>query len=324
LRRGWKLFKSNFWPFVGITALLFALMGFAASIGGATVEHGPARRDSFQIGSAFAILIWGPLAGGMYLYLLRKIRGEKSTIETVFSGFSNRFLHLFLGGFVTHLLIWLGFLCFILPGVYLFVAWMFALPLIADKKLDFWSAMELSRKVVTKHWWKFLGFILICLILNLAGALVLFVGLLIMVPWGVSAQMYAYEDILGSVKQPAAPPVATGPFGTTVLPKTPQPGSAWKTVLKVGIAAVVALFIGLLVLAALVGGFRHHHVGIARAQNEQIAYSPDGAPINPSPPIEAPSADTSRLTFGPVIERDVQARWTGTNQFLDLDTGQLL
>ena len=30
------------------------------------------------------------------------------------------------------------------------------------------------------------------------------------------------------------------------------------------------------------------------------------------------------LVFGPVIERNLQARLTGTNQFLDLDTEQLL
>ena len=111
LRRGWKLLRSNFWPFVGITALLIALMGFASSIGGATLQHGRAGHNSFEIGSWLAVLVWGPLAGGAYLYLLKKIRCEKSTVETVFSGFSNRFLHLFLGGFVVHLLIWVGFLC---------------------------------------------------------------------------------------------------------------------------------------------------------------------------------------------------------------------
>jgi predicted Ser/Thr protein kinase len=324
LRRGWKLFKSNFWPFVGITALLFALMAFAGSIGGTAVRDGPAGHDSFQIASGLVVLIWGPLAGGMYLYLLRKIRGEKSTIETVFSGFSNRFLHLFLGGFVTHLLIWLGF-WLILPGIYLFVAWMFALPLIADKQLDFWSAMELSRKVVTKHWWKFLGFILLCLILNLAGALVLFVGLLIIVPWTVSAQMYAYEDILGSVKQLAAPPVGAGPFGTTVIPHVPKPGSAWKTALKIGLAVVVAAIVGLFALGIFAIGFKkHQRVMMERAR--QIAYAPEAMPINPPVPPEpieasAPAPASSPLVFGPINEFDLPA---GAHQFLDLDKQQLL
>ncbi len=324
MRRGLKLFKNNFWPFVGITGLLFALMGFAGSVGGATVQNGPAGRHSFEIGSWVAILIWGPLAGGMYLYLLRKIRGEKSTIETVFSGFTNRFLHLFLGGFVTHLLIWLGLLCFILPGIYLAIAWTFALPLIADKQLDFWSAMELSRKVVTKHWWIFFGFIVLSLLMMFAGMLALFVGVLIMAPWVVSAQMYAYEDIFGSLKQTAVPPImGAGPFGTTVLPKSPQLAkSGWATAMKIGLAAIAALLIGVLLLAAFFGITRRHF-GMARPQRNQVVY--DSTPlINPPGPIEAPTTDTVHFVFGPVKEFDIQARSTGTNEFLDLDKEQLL
>ena len=324
LRRGWKLFRANFWPFVGITALLFALMSFAGSVGGATVRSGPMRGGSVEIGSWLAILVWGPLSGGTYLYLLKKIRGEKTTIETVFSGFTSRFLHLFLGGFVAQLLTWLGFFCFVLPGIYLLVAWTFTLPLIVDKQLDFWSAMELSRKVVTKHWWIFFGFIVLSLLMMFAGMLALFVGVLIMAPWVVSAQMYAYEDIFGSLKQTAAPPImGAGPFGTTVLPKSPQPAkSGWATAMKIGLAAIAVLLIGIFLLAAFVGLTRRHF-GWARRQSQQIVRD-SGPPINFPEPIEAPAADTSHFVFGPVKEFDIQARTTGTNEFLDLDKEQLL
>ena len=57
--------------------------------------------------------------GGLSLFYLKKIRREPTTIETAFCGFSNRFLHLFLAGFVTWALTGLGFVCFILPGIYL-------------------------------------------------------------------------------------------------------------------------------------------------------------------------------------------------------------
>jgi predicted Ser/Thr protein kinase len=321
LRRGWKLLRANFWPFVGITALIFALMGFASSVGGATLRHGPVHGGSLEIGSWLAALIWGPLAGGMYLYLLRKIRGEKATVETVFSGFSNRFLHLFLGGFVSHLLIWLGFLCLILPGIYLLVAWTFTLPIIVDKQLDFWSAMELSRKVVTKHWWKFLGFTLICMLLSLAGVIALFVGVLIMAPWVVAAQMYAYEDILGSVKQTATPP-QMGPSGTVVMPgASPKPARSGWAAAAIALTAVAAVIvIGLLLMSAvfIVRSYNRHRAILAM---QQVDLTPS-VPLAPPEAIEAPAA--THLVFGPVIEREIQARSSGTNEFLDLDTQQLL
>ena len=48
-----------------------------------------------------------------------------------------------------------------LPGLYLFVAWVFSVPLVADKRLEFWSAMELSRKVVTRVWFETFGLVLL-------------------------------------------------------------------------------------------------------------------------------------------------------------------
>ncbi|HTA29314.1 MAG TPA: protein kinase, partial [Candidatus Cybelea sp.] len=219
VRRGWALLRGNFWPFVGITALQGALLGFASSIGGASMRHGQFGENSVEISSALAVLVWGPLMGGLLLYFLKKIRGETATVETAFSGFSNRFLHLFLAGFVTSLLTWLGFICFILPGIYLLIAWMFAIPLVMDNNLDFWSAMELSRKVVTKHWWKLLGFALTLTLLGFAGILALGVGLFVTSPLVLAALMYAYEDIFGGITATVAPaPLGFGPSGTEVRP----------------------------------------------------------------------------------------------------------
>ncbi len=120
------------------------------------------------------MLVWGPLMGGLSLYYLRKIRRQAVNIEMAFSGFSKHFLHLFLGGFVTWILIVLGFFCFVLPGIYLVVAWWFSLTLVIDKQLDFWSAMELSRKVVTRHWWKLFGLFIVALLLYALGIVCLF------------------------------------------------------------------------------------------------------------------------------------------------------
>src|SRR6266568_3742309 len=77
VRRGWALVRSNFWPLVGITALIFALSAVASSLGGVWFGANPP-----QTMSALGILVWGPLMGGLYLYFLKKIRGEPTTVET--------------------------------------------------------------------------------------------------------------------------------------------------------------------------------------------------------------------------------------------------
>ncbi len=149
-------------------------------------------------------------------------------MDTAFSGFTKRFLHLFLGGFVAWMLTIIGYLFLIIPGVYLMVAWIFALPLIIDKQIDFWPAMELSRKVVTRHWWKFLGFCLVLDLLVLAGVLACGIGVFVTMPIAIAALMYAYEDILGDSRQTLRVPLGgVGPSGTMAMPNTPlKPASA--------------------------------------------------------------------------------------------------
>ncbi len=319
LRRGWGLLRGNFWPLVGVTALVFALLGFVTAIGGASIQHGPAGHNSAEITSVLAMVVWGPLMGGLCLYYLKKTRGEIATVETVFSGFSNHFLHLFLAGFVAGVLTWLGFLCLILPGIYLLIAWSFTLPLVIDKQLDFWSAMELSRKVTTKHWWKLLGFAIVLLLLVFAGFVALFIGTLVTVPLAIATLMCAYEDIFGRVGQTNAPPVGTGPHGTVVTPPPvmERPGK-WTLTTKIGLAAV-AVIIAVMAMAL------HNSIKRQREmewQAQQVDATPPQPAVAPEP-VE-PAKPTSYFVFGPVVEREIQARETGTNQFLNLGTTELL
>ena len=76
----------------------------------------------------------------------------------------------------------------IFPGIYLSVAYMFTWPLIVEKGLSPWQALEASRKAVTHCWFRSLGlFTLLSLIMVLA-AFALLIGLL----WAIPLMMLAY------------------------------------------------------------------------------------------------------------------------------------
>jgi predicted Ser/Thr protein kinase len=270
-KRAWALVRSDFWPIIGVTALILALLAFASSAGGIVIgDHGRAPATTSILG----MLVYGPLMGGLSLYYLKKIRREPTTIETAFSGFSHRFLHLFLAGFVTWTLTGLGFVCLILPGIYLIVAWWFTLTLVVDKQLDFWSAMEVSRKVVTRHWWKFLGFFLLVLLMYAVGFAFFIVGLLITAPVAMIAATYAYEDILGPARAATAPGAAGfGPSGTVVMPGVPpkQPTAGvgdWRSEKPVIIAVALA---GLVVLTLLIFAIDRHRNQLRSEREAELA-----------------------------------------------------
>src|SRR5260221_7032267 len=163
--RGWDLVKNHFWLTVGATFLIYLITGAVGAI---------------------------PLAGWALTYvfiagldwmLLKLVRGEKAEVGDVFAGFNLAFGPLALFSLVAQLLVILGIIFCILPGIYLSIAWMFFTPLIIlDKRLDFWQAMELSRKVVTRHWWQVFGFALVCLLVIICGRLLCFIGVFIAMP----------------------------------------------------------------------------------------------------------------------------------------------
>jgi uncharacterized membrane protein len=127
---------------------------------------------------------------------------------------------------VAQLLFGVGLALCLVPGIYLAVCWFgFGPLLVMDKKLDFWPAMELSRKVVTKHWWSFFGLALVNLLIMAAGILACGIGIFISMPIIAATTVYAYQDIFGKVSAPvvAALPQSAPPPPS---PSTPQNSSA--------------------------------------------------------------------------------------------------
>ena len=185
LGRGWALLTSDFWPLVGVTLLVFLVEVVVASA-------------SSSVGGVLSLLLGGVLSGGLCWYFLKKVREGDAAVGDAFAGFTLAFVQLMLVGLISDLLTIFGLLLCILPGIYVAVCWSFAVPLVIDKRLEFWPAMELSRKVVHQHWWAVFGFVLVCWLLFFVGVLVCFVGLFVAMPWVTGAYIYLYEDIFSA------------------------------------------------------------------------------------------------------------------------------
>jgi hypothetical protein len=179
--RSWDLLMSHFWILLGTTFVAHFIRGVPL----------------------IGWLLAGVLQGGLYYLFLRLIRGQTAEFSDAFRGFNQSFLQLFLAGLITNLLTSVGYSLCILPGIYLAVAWSFAEVLVIDRNLEFWPAMELSRKVISAHWWQFFGLAILCLLIKFAGVLACCIGSFVAAPVVMGAFAYAYEDVFGS---PSAPP----------------------------------------------------------------------------------------------------------------------
>jgi hypothetical protein len=179
ISRGWALVRDNMGVLIGATVL-----GWLITMGLAFVP---------VVGWVVGIVV----LGGLDYMFIRRIRSEDVQVGDVFAGFNLAFLHLTLAGLVKWLLTSLGFVLCILPGIYLGVGYVFALPLVIDKKMEFWPAMEVSRRVVHHHWWSTFALVIVLALIAFVGFLACVVGALVTVPVSSASLMYVYEDLFG-------------------------------------------------------------------------------------------------------------------------------
>jgi uncharacterized membrane protein len=141
---------------------------------------------------------------GQFVTMLLTLAAILPGLVLVVAGLFPLFSHRGIEG-VGIALIALGGFAMLVPSVYLSVSWFFVLPLIIDKRLDFWPAMQLSRTVVGQHWWTMLLVSILIGILSSVGFLLCCIGLFFTVPLGLAFAMCCYEKMF-SLPINAAPP----------------------------------------------------------------------------------------------------------------------
>ena len=181
-KTGWGLFKQYPGGFVGFCLLNLLIQGVLNSLS--------------YVGAVASVAVTSPLFMGNFIVSAKLLQGQTPEFRDFFAGF-RYFLPLLLLTVVSSLAIIIGTLLLIIPGIYLAVAYLFAANLVIDRRLDFWPAMELSRRTVNPRWFGFLGFMLLLVLLNLAGAVLLGVGLLVTIPVSFCAVTVAYAEIFG-------------------------------------------------------------------------------------------------------------------------------
>jgi hypothetical protein len=178
LREGWRTFTRYPNGFLGF-ALLF------------TVTSQAPLAFAQVYGQFFSIVLQVIMMAGIAMVVWKQMRSEATSFTDFFPPWET-IGQLILCTIVGVLFIVVGLLLFIVPGIYLIVAYTFAYMLIIDRGLTVWQALEASRRVVNKNWWKVAGLSGLMVLLMIGGTAVF--SLVLGLPLGMVLSRY-YPDV---------------------------------------------------------------------------------------------------------------------------------
>ncbi|VAX22427.1 hypothetical protein MNBD_NITROSPINAE01-940 [hydrothermal vent metagenome] len=177
LKEGWYLFRDNASNIL-VAAIIFVAIHFVANF------------IPFV-----SLLISGPLMGGMYYVILDAEQGKEFNAMRIFDGFRLKFAPLVLVAILSTVFMIGGLILLILPGFLIMGWYLFPYLYVLDKDMDFWPAMEASRKIGFKNHANVFLLAVLFGILNLIGFLLFGVGLLVSVPYTLCVTIKAYEHL---------------------------------------------------------------------------------------------------------------------------------
>ena len=176
--------KGALWGAQIVMTVILAVLSFAGIFGLQTTGGSLDPSVSMGIYSGIQLLTtWLSIlfSAGMMLIGVRRAREQRVSWKMIFAGFSKA-LSITVAIILQTILICIGLVLLVLPGIYLAVGYGLTLPLILDKGLGPWEALETSRKAIHKKWWTVLGAYLVMMLLYLVSAIPLGLGLIWTIP----------------------------------------------------------------------------------------------------------------------------------------------
>ncbi|MDD5159406.1 MAG: hypothetical protein PHI47_05105 [Sulfuricurvum sp.] len=201
-------FKATAWKVIFILAtIMYILYKLAWFIFPDLKPYSEQVKESFNIIDFIVIPVIAPLMTGFDMIIINYLRGKNVSYKSIFQYYpiiwklslASLFVYLIqdvislitnsIGNYL-HLK-WFVIMSYILSMI-ITTIYMFTLPLIADKSLKIWDAMELSRKAVFAHFFSIIILYILLVIITILSSIPLGIGMI----WTVPMMFIAFYGLL--------------------------------------------------------------------------------------------------------------------------------
>lgn len=201
---GWNTFKTHPWVFIKVSLVYLAVELVLGIVQGMLPTFlNPLL--GMAVGTFLAI-------GILAFYLKAHDDPAGAKIQQLWT--PEPFLRYLVTSIIMGVLILIGFVLLIVPGVILALAWSFTPYLVIEKKMWLKDAFLESARLTRGSRVQLFLFGIVLTLINLLGMLALFIGLLVTVPVSLLASVHVYRTLSKKAAQPAE---------VSAIPSVPEP-----------------------------------------------------------------------------------------------------
>lgn len=194
---GWETFKKYPWLLIAVT-LTVSLIPFAVSF----MFQLPFQSETSE--SSNPLMLIGTIASNllsvfftiaMIKFSLKLVDGKTVEYQDIFNVKAEEFTRYLLGSIIYGIIVFVGFILLVIPGIYFAIKYQYFSYLILDKELSPMEGIKQSGKITQGHKWNLLLLYCILALIQIAGVIALLVGLLVAAPVTGLAYAYVYRKL---------------------------------------------------------------------------------------------------------------------------------
>lgn len=189
---GFNIAKKNILFFVGVF-LVWALVSIFSS----TIQGTLNSNKQFVLSFIFSILTWiisSIISMGIINISLMFAENKKPELRDIF--YTKKVFNFILMSIIRTVIVIVGFILLIVPGLIFSIKFQFSDFLIVDKKLDAIDSLKGSWEMTKGIKWNLFIFRILLGLINLLGLICLILGLFVTIPLTMVASAYVYRKLL--------------------------------------------------------------------------------------------------------------------------------
>jgi len=161
------------------------------------------KMDSFQsfmvpldlFGITYGVFVAGPVQYGTQWVFLKAVRGERIEVRDIFVVFQRNYWNVVIANIVVGIIVALGFVMLIVPGIIFACRLAFVPYLVVDREMDVMEALRVSWDMTRGYGWQIFFMGLLAIPVVILGLICIIVGVFVSVMWISAAFAAMYHAV---------------------------------------------------------------------------------------------------------------------------------